>query len=116
MESYYSFNVTETPLPLEESISGKLKMLLQSEEYERGEAIEDVLTIASSYKRVLDQCTTLRNSDNSGLIFWHLEILIQESINMKSNPKKDLFLYLKALYAFKDAMKSNFHFLNISVA
>ncbi|WP_181308152.1 hypothetical protein [Rufibacter sp. XAAS-G3-1] len=116
MKNYYPSQAINNPEFLEEDFSAKLMTILQSEVYERGEAIEDVLSVATTYKEVLGQSPELKESKNADQIFWHLDSLIQEALNMMHNPKNDLFLYLRALFAFKNSIQSNFEFQNIPVA
>ncbi|ALJ00233.1 hypothetical protein [Rufibacter tibetensis] len=93
-----------------------LLTVLGSDKHERGEAIEEVHRVASSCRRTLEHQLTLQGADNYRCLFWNLDILIHEASNMLSNPKYDLFLYLKAIHSLRESMKTSLQRLNISAA
>ncbi|MBC3538235.1 hypothetical protein ACFSC6_00165 [Rufibacter sediminis] len=115
MGNFYETSEQETPESLKDSTSDKVLALLRSEMYERGEAIDEVLVIATSYLRILQQ-QDFQDTEKFDCVYWHLDTLIQEALNMLENPKKDLFLYLKALHDFKETAKETLPFLNTSAA
>jgi predicted membrane chloride channel (bestrophin family) len=116
MKNAYTTTLAGAHVFLEEGLSERLLTLLQSEVYERGEEVEEVLSITTAFKHALHQSPILRNSETTDYVFWHLDTLIQEAINMKKNPQSDLFLYLKAFFAFKDSITGNYSYMKVSVA
>ncbi|KAA3438665.1 hypothetical protein [Rufibacter hautae] len=116
MGNFYNSPSAETPEYLDARIAGKLLSLLQSETYERGEAIEEVLLVATSYRNILSENAKLMENENPDCVIWHLDCLILEATNMQNDPKNDLFLYLRAFHSFKEVMKNMFPFLNVSAA
>ncbi|WP_210464403.1 hypothetical protein [Rufibacter roseolus] len=116
MGNFYNSPSAGTPEYLDARIAGKLLYLLQSEAYERGEAIEEVLLVATSYREILRENAIPEDAEHTDGVTWHLDSLILEAENMQNSPKNDLFLYLRAFHSFKEKMKDMFPFLNISTA
>ncbi|WP_205503357.1 hypothetical protein [Rufibacter psychrotolerans] len=88
------------------TLKTKITVLLQSEAYERGEAIAEVLKTSKAYKeRLVTQLGQDEKADCKCLL-WNLDNLIHEATNMLQNPTNDLFLYLKAFHGFKSYVAS----------
>ncbi|RNI22574.1 hypothetical protein [Rufibacter latericius] len=116
MESLNTTNLRENPSSKDDKNTGRVSALLQEEVYDRGESIGEVLSIAITYKQALLAYSQQSDSENLDCIFWNLDTLILEAGNMLENPEQDLFLYLKALHAFKESVRNSFPFQNISAA
>ncbi|WP_148041417.1 hypothetical protein [Rufibacter immobilis] len=101
-----SFN-PEDSLTREDLLINLLEVL-HSDRYERGEGVEEVLSITDQYRKLLTDRLSPEDTEGYQCILWNLDSLHQEANNMLHNPNHDLFLYLKAYHTLRDNLQNMF--------